>query len=341
MAATRILLSWQLAAQQLDWIASQLPADVDLLVPDWSDDQNPYDAAPDQLIALGREADVIVGWNFPRDVFVEARRLKLISSAHTGYDRYDLDLLRERGVMLTTAAGVNALPVAEHALALLLALAKRIVEFDGAVRRTDWVDLGPATAGTLLAGQTATILGSGRIGNLIARRLKAFDIHTIGIKRDPGTGAGDLDEVLPPSQMLSALSRSGIVMIALPLNAQTRGMVNDEAFAALPPGALVVNVGRGMVVKESAVHAALESGHLGGFAADVWWDYADASPAGYHYNVPSRFHVHRHPRVVGSPDFASNVHGMRERMIEFALENVREFLAGKRPQRMIDLEEAL
>ena len=65
---------------------------------------------------------------------------------------------------------MNALPVAEHALALLLALAKRIVEFDGAVRRTDWVDLGPETAGTLLAGSTATIVGAGRIGGLVANQ---------------------------------------------------------------------------------------------------------------------------------------------------------------------------
>jgi lactate dehydrogenase-like 2-hydroxyacid dehydrogenase len=92
-----------------------------------------------------------------------------------------------------------------------------------------------------------------------------------------------------------------------------------------------------MVVMESAVHEALTSGSLGGFAADVWWDYADASPAGYHYNVPSRLHVHRLPNVVGTPDMASNVHGMRERMIEFAMENVREFLDGKDPQRRIDL----
>ena len=92
-----------------------------------------------------------------------------------------------------------------------------------------------------------------------------------------------------------------------------------------------------MVVSESAVHEALTAGRLGGFAADVWWDYADASPAGYHYNVPSRLHVHRLPRVVGSPDVASNVDGMRERMIEFAMENVCEFLAGREPRRMVDL----
>jgi phosphoglycerate dehydrogenase-like enzyme len=336
---TRILLGWQKAAHQIDWIRRQLPDDVDLLVPEWSDNQNEYDADPDQLVSLGRDADVIVGWNFPRDMFLQARCLKLVSSAHTGFDRYDLELFRERGVMLATAGGVNAVPVAEHALALLLALAKRIVEFDAAVKRTDWVDLTPETASMLLAGRTATVLGMGRIGALIARRLAAFDISVIGIRRDVTATVPHVDELLPPDRLIEALERSHIAILALPLTRETRGLFGDAAFAALPEGALVVNVGRGMVVKESAVHAALESGRLGGFAADVWWDYADASPAGYHYNVPSRFHVHRHPRVVGTPDLASNIAGMRERMIGFALENVREYLAGERPRRIVDTGE--
>lgn len=337
---TRVLLGWQKAAEQREWIAGLLPDDVELLIPEWSDNQNAYDADSGQLIALAREADVIVGWNFPREMFLGAERLKLVSSAHTGYDRYDLDLFRARGVMLATAGGVNAVPVAEHAMALLLALAKRVVEFDAAVKRTDWVDLTPATASMLLAGKTATVLGLGRIGSLIAKRLGAFDIATIGIKRDVSAPVAHVDELMPPERLHEALGRSHIVMMALPLTPATRGMMDEAAFTALPEGALVVNVGRGMVVKESAVAAALESGRLGGFAADVWWDYADASPAGYHYNVPSRFHVHRHPRVVGTPDLASNIHGMRERMIEFALENVREWLAGERPRRIIDLGSA-
>lgn len=335
---TKVLLGWQLANDQRDWIVSQLPDGIELLIPEWSEDQNAYDADPAQLVELARDADIIVGWNFPREMFLAAQRLKLVSSAHTGYDRYDLDLFKERGIALATAGGVNALPVAEHALALLLALAKRIVEFDGAVRRTDWVDLGPETAGTLLAGSTATIVGAGRIGSLVANRLKAFELHTVGIKRDPSVGGEAFDEVYGLDRMLPALERSQVVILALPLTPQTRSLMDERAFAALPKGALVVNVGRGMVVKESAVHAALDSGNLGGFAADVWWDYADASPAGYHYNVPSRLHVHRHPRVVGSPDFASNVHGMRERMIEFALENVCQFLCGEELTRAVDLD---
>ena len=334
---TRILLGWQKAREQLDWIRTLVPGDCELLVPKPSPDQGEYDADPHELMRLGAEADIIVGWNFPAEVFRNAKNLKLVSSAHTGFDRYDLELFRERGVMLCNASGVNAVAVAEHAMALLLACAKRVVDHDGSVRRVDWVDLGPETAGMSLAGKTAAIVGLGRIGKLVAARCRAFDMSVVGVKRDVSGHHPEVDEVFPARHLDRALARAHAVILTLPLTSETRGLMGPEQFAALLDRAIVVNVGRGMVVSESAVHEALTAGRLGGFAADVWWDYADASPAGYHYNVPSRLHVHRLPRVVGSPDVASNVDGMRERMIEFAMENVREFLAGREPGRMVDL----
>ncbi len=335
---TKILLGWQEAANQISWIRKLAPEGCDFLIPAWSADQNLYDADPAELMRLAPEADIVVGWNFPPAVLEVATRMKMLSSAHTGIDRYNLDLFRRRGVMLTNASGTNALAVAEHAMALMLALAKKIVPNDASVRRVDWVDLTPETAGMQIGGKTAVIVGLGRIGKLIATRCRAFDMTTIGIKRDVSRPVPEVDELVPSEKLNDALRRADVVLLSLPLTLETRGLMGPEQFGALPPGALVINVGRGMVVKEAAVHAALTSGRLGGFAADVWWDYADASPAGYHYNVPSRLHVHRLPNVVGSPDVASNVHGMRERMIEFAMENVREFLAGTTPRRRIDLD---
>jgi phosphoglycerate dehydrogenase-like enzyme len=338
---TRILLGWQKAATQLDWIRGLAPAGCAFLVPERSMDQGDWDADPDALMRLAPQADIIVGWNFPPAVLQAAVNMKMLSSAHTGIDRYDLAMFRERGIMLTNASGVNAVAVAEHAMGLMLALAKRIVSHDASVRRVDWVDLSPETAGMLLAGKTAVILGLGRIGQLIAKRCRVFEMKTIGVKRDVSIPVPAVDELFPADRLLEALWKADVVFLALPLTPETRGLMGQEQFAALRAGALVINVGRGMVVREAAAHEALTTGTLGGFSADVWWDYADASPAGYHYNVPSRLHVHRLPNVVGTPDMASNVHGMRERMIEFAMENVREFLSGETPRRMIDLETGL
>ena len=315
---TTILLGWQGAALQLDWITTLAPEGCRFVVPRWSDDHNEWSASAPELLRLAPEAEIIVGWNFPPEVFRAATRLKMVSSAHTGVDRYDLSLFRERGITLCNTGGVNAVAVAEHAMALLLALAKRIVENDASVRRVDWVDLTPETAGTGLAGKTVAIVGAGRIGTLVARRCRAFEMTTIGVRRD-------------------VAAASDAFVLCLPLTAETEGLMGPGEFEALPKGALVVNVGRGMVVQEAAVHDALTTGTLGGFATDVWFDYANASPAGYHYHVPSRLHVHRHAKVIGSPDVASNIDGMRERMIEWAFENVREFLASARPRRAIDL----
>jgi phosphoglycerate dehydrogenase-like enzyme len=335
---TKILLGWQKAAEQIDWIRPLVPDGCEFLIPARSPNQNDYDADPDELMRLAAEAEIIVGWNFPREVLLNARKLKLLSSAHTGIDRYDLKIFRERGIMLTNVGGVNALAVAEHALALLLALAKRIVTHDASVRRVDWVDLTPETAGMQLSGKTVVVIGVGRVGKLVAKRCKAFEMKVIGVDLNTSHPVPEVDELVSRDRLNEALMKADAVILSLPLTPETRNLMGTEQFAALKPGAFVVNVGRGMVVMESAVHHALAQGTLGGFAADVWWDYADASPAGYHYNVPSRHHVHRLPNVVGTPDVASNVHGMRERMIEWAMQNVRDYLAGRTPRQLIDLK---
>lgn len=335
---TKILLGWQKASEQLDWIRSMAPEGCTFLVPEPSPEQGDWDASPSELLRLAPEAEIIVGWNFPPAVFEVATGLRMVSSAHTGIDRYDLDLFRERGIMLTNASGVNAVAVAEHAMGLMLALSKRIVTHDSSVRRVDWVDLGPDTAGMLLAGKTACVVGLGRIGQLVARRCRAFEMTVLGVRRATGGNMDVVDELYPAADLNAALGRSHVVFLTLPLTPETRGLIGPEQFDVMPAGSLLINVGRGMVVREAALYEALTSGRLGGFAADVWWDYADASPAGYHYNVPSRHHVHRLPNVVGTPDMASNVHDMRERMIEFAMENVREFIAGQTPRRAISLD---
>ena len=214
---TRILLGWQKAAEQLEWIRTLVPGDCELLVPEPSPDQGDYDADPVELMHLGAEADIIVGWNFPADVLRSAKKLKLVSSAHTGVDRYDLDLFRERGVVLCNASGVNAVAVAEHALALLLACAKRVVDHDASVRRVDWIDLGPETAGMSFAGKTAAVVGLGRIGKLVATRCRAFDMSVVGVKRDVSGRHPEVDEVLPARHLDRALTLAHAVILTLPL----------------------------------------------------------------------------------------------------------------------------
>jgi lactate dehydrogenase-like 2-hydroxyacid dehydrogenase len=93
-----------------------------------------------------------------------------------------------------------------------------------------------------------------------------------------------------------------------------------------------------MLVKEVALHNALVNNKIAGYASDVWWDYSRRSPAGYHYDVPSRLGVHRLSNVIGTANVAANVAGMRERMIEMGTENIRQFLAGQVPDRTVNLE---
>jgi phosphoglycerate dehydrogenase-like enzyme len=248
-----------------------------------------------------------------------------------------MNLLREKGVMLCNARGVNAIVVAEHAIALMFALAKRLTVQDAAVKRTDWVEWSPLTSSVMLAGATVAVVGLGLIGNEIAKRCKAFDMKVIGVRRRPTDGRGAADVVQGIEQLHEVLAVSDVVILVVPLTAETRGLIGYAELAKMKASAFLINVARGMIVKEAALHEALVTNKIAGFAADVWWDYSEASPAGYHYDVPSRRHIHRLPNVVGTPDVAANVPGMRDRMIEMGVENIKSFLSGNVPERAIDL----
>ena len=334
---TKILLAWQDAPNGLPRIRAGLPDDCEFLTVGRSPDFGPLEADPEDVVGLAPDAEVMIGWHIPSEAIEAAPRLRLISQPHAGVDLLDFDLLRERGVTVCNARGVNAVPVAEHAVALMLALAKRLVEHDAAVKRTDWVEWA-ATESVSLQGKTVTIVGMGGIGTEIAKRCKAFETTVIGIRKRPAGRIDHVDEVRSIDELHEVLGRSDFVVLAVPLTRATKGLIGREELGRMKGSAFLVNVSRGMVVKEAPLHAALVNGGIAGFAADVWWDYSLSMPVGYHYNVPSRLGVHRLPNVLGTANVAANIPAIRDRMLEATVENVRQFLAGEPMDRQVDLE---
>lgn len=202
----------------------------------------------------------------------------------------------------------NAIPVVEHTLALLLAVCKHIIQPHNALSRNDWRPRYAANPTILLTGKTALLLGYGAIGSRLAKILHALDIQILAIRNTIKTIGRDRFATIYPSHSLDKLLPQADIMInTLPLTKDTQGMIGERELSLLPRGAVVVNIGRGKVIKQDAFYHALESGHLGGAAIDVWYHYpeneedrTDTPPADYPFG--------KLDHVVLSPHRAGGLH---------------------------------
>lgn len=196
--------------------------------------------------------------------------VRLIQLCSAGYDHFDVAALRSRGIRLANAAGANANAVSEHAFALLLALTRRMSEARDNQHKRFWRGMISNLSGREdeLAGKTMLIVGLGRIGQRIARIAKAFDMRVIGIKRSAEAVPG-VDLVASQSDLLRLLPEADAVVLACPLTAETRGLIDATALRAMKPSAYLINVARGPVADEAALIEALTSGRIAGAGIDV------------------------------------------------------------------------
>jgi D-2-hydroxyacid dehydrogenase (NADP+) len=217
------------------------------------------------------EADVVLAsgmWH--NGLIPNAPRLRFIQSISSGTDQYDKPALAAKGIRLASAAGVNARAVAEHAVSLILALARRLPEARDNQSAKHWRGM----IGDLnrredeLGGKTLAIVGLGRIGGRLARLAKAFDMTVIGIRRDPSLGAGEADEVFALSALKDQLPKADFVSLTCPLTTETGRVINADSLGVMRRSAFLINVARGGCVDEAALIAALNGGRIAGAALD-------------------------------------------------------------------------
>ena len=229
----------------------------------------------DETLARVGEADVLVVSGFWRDAILErAPRLAYVQSVGAGYEQFPLDALRERGIMLANASGANRDAVAQHGIALILALARHLPQARDNQRAHVWRGMISSLAEREddLCGHTLLIVGLGAIGSQLARIAKACGMRVIGVKRDPTKHDGTADEVHPPDRLPDLLPHADFVVLCCPLTPATRGLIDAAAFAAMKPLAYLVNVARGRCVDEPALLEALRTGRIAGAAIDHFWD---------------------------------------------------------------------
>ena len=224
-----------------------------------------------ELDRRAHEADVIVASGMWHNGLIQsAGKLRFIQSISSGTDQYDKVTLAERGIRLASAAGVNARAVAEHAIGLILALARRLPEArDNQAKRIWRGMIGDLTQREdELGGKTLIIVGLGRIGGRLARLAKAFDMNVVGFRRDPSAGAGDADSVHGLDTLADHLPNADFVALTCPLTPETHHVINAAALGRMKRSAWLVNVARGGCVDEPALIAALRSGQIAGAALD-------------------------------------------------------------------------
>jgi D-2-hydroxyacid dehydrogenase (NADP+) len=217
------------------------------------------------------EADVAVVSGLWRNEFIEAApRLAFVQSISAGTDQYGKQALKAAGIRLASAQGSNERAVAEHAIALILAQARKIPMARDNQAAGKWRGLISEISQREdeLGGKTLVIVGMGRIGSRLATLARAFDMRIIAVKRDPSQGGEAADMVVAQDRMLEVLPQADFVVLTCPLTPQTENLFDEKAFAAMKPLAHLINVARGAVVNQEALVAALEQGRIAGAALD-------------------------------------------------------------------------
>lgn len=225
---------------------------------------------PDELVAIIGEYDALVVRSQVQAsaaLIAAGTRLVVIGRAGVGVDNVDLDAATRAGITVVNAPTGNTIAAAEHTLALLYGVARRIAAADASVRRGEWKRA--QFTGLELRGRTLGIVGLGKIGLAIALRARAMEMTVIGV--DPFVSVEQAaNHGVELVEFDTLLERADVVTVHVPLTRTTKGLIGAEAIARMKPGTIVLNVARGGILDEVAVADALRSGHLAGAGVDVF-----------------------------------------------------------------------
>ena len=266
----------------------------------------------EQLVA----ATVILGFP-PADRLKECQQLKWFQTMWAGADDYLVPGILPEGVMLTTSSGSNSQSVAEHMLASLLALCRRIPQCRDAQLRREWCRVDRMKT---ISGATVLVLGAGNVGAAFASRCRALGAHTVGLKRTPGPVAG-FDEVYGMDRLDEMLPGADVVALCLPHSPETVHLMNEERLAAMKRESVLLSAGRGSVLDQEALVQHLREGRFWGVALDV----TDPEP------LPAGHPLWGFPDVLITPHVAGGLRLdiTRDNCVRLAVENLERYVKGE------------
>ena len=302
----RVLVSDSLAPQGLEIFAQARGIEVDY-APGLS---------PDALLEHIREADGLVirsGTKVTREVLEAAPRLRIVGRAGIGVDNVDMPAATERGIVVVNTPSGNNVTTAEHAIALLVSLARHIPQATASMKAGKWEK--SAFTGMELSNRTLGVIGLGNIGRVVAQKAHGLGMRVIAFDPQvPAEIAAKLDVDLVDLDTL--LARADALTVHVPKTKDTTGLLGAAAFAKCKRGVLVVNAARGGIIDEKALLAALESGQVGGAGLDV-----------FEQEPPSKDHpLVKHPKVICTPHLGASTEQAQLNVAIQVAEQVRDFL---------------
>lgn len=298
----KVFVTRRLPGGALDRLAAEHEVDV------WPEQMPP---GRDELLARAPELDGLLSLltdPVDAELIDAAPRLRAISNYAVGVDNVDLQAAAARGIPVGNTPEVLTDTTADLAVALMLGISRHLVEGDAYVRRGEWRTWETALLlGHDLHGSTVGIVGFGRIGQAVGRRLKGFGCEILHTSRSGGVRLEEL------------LERSDFVTLHSPLTPGTRGLIGDDALARMKPTAYLVNTARGPIVDSEALERALHAGEIAGAALDV----TDPEP------LPGDHRLLRAPNLLVLPHLGSATEATRARMADMAVDNLLAGLAGE------------
>lgn len=286
-----------------------------------------------EVDSLANWAEVIVAGN-PEPDLLKGQHLRHVVIPYAGVGEKLRRAALARPHLQVHNSHYNRGMVAQHALALLLACAGRIVATDRALRRGDWgSDTEEASLGVHLAGKVALLLGYGAIGRALEPLLKALGMRVTAYRRSPAAD-GRIREY-GEGELGAALEEADAVLVSLPATPGTVGLLGEAEFARMKPTSIVVNVGRGSVIDEGALYRALREGRIMAAGIDVWYRYPEDREAERVF--PSAFPFQELPNVVMTPHTGNDVQGWRLAAAQDVMLTLEALAAGGERNR-VDLE---
>jgi len=282
-----------------------------------------------ELLALVRDADVLLAGVFSRELFLAAKRLKWIQSFFAGVDRLLFPEVVESRVIVTNASGVNSTAVSEHAVGLMLALSRKLHFHVRNQMENRWKtsDAELLTQMEELSGKTVGIVGLGRIGGEIAKKAKCLGMTVVATRRNLfSPKSGYIDKLVPAENLKRLLTDSDFVMLALPLTKDTERMIGEAELKSMKKTSYLINVSRGKLVEEEKLIQALNEGWIAGAGLDAF----EMEP------LPRDSPLWQMKNVIITPHVAGLTPYYLDRLTDLFCDNLNRFLRGESLINVVD-----
>lgn len=283
---------------------------------------------PQEIICHGKDADmVMVTSNYLQKEVIESfSKCRAIIRRGTGCDKIDLKAATEKGIMVVNLPAFASGDVADHAILLMLALARHLPFLETAIERREWVGISSIVHPTRIAGKTLGIIGFGHIGKAIAHRARAFDMKVIDYHRHVNPEIEEACGVTPVS-LETLLQKSDFVIISCPQTAESVNMLGEKEFSSMKSTAYLINVGRGAICDEKALAKAVRDGKIAGAGIDVFQHlnmFAPAENQGlcYYDGIPN---------IITTPHFAAITNESTQESLDRSLKQIKLILEGYFP----------